>query len=89
MAAGTTRSVTVAAHNPTDGVVTLAHPLSCTPRLDHGEMCAQVVQTIASGRSAGATYVIDARDVAPGHYTLNVEGVLSIAVTVEAATPTS
>jgi hypothetical protein len=52
-------------------------------------MCAQVVQTIASGRSAGATYVIDARDVAPGHYTLNVEGVLSIAVTVEAATPTS
>jgi hypothetical protein len=82
IAAGTKSSIGVTAHNPTDGVVTLPHPLSCTPRLQHDETCVEAVQTIAAGASASADLVIDATEVAPGHYTLNIEGVLSIAVTV-------
>jgi hypothetical protein len=80
--AGKTVVLAVAAHNHTDGTVTLPHPLSCTPRLDHGEICAAVVQILPHGTSAGAQYTIDARGVAPGHYTLTIEGVLTVAVTV-------
>ncbi len=79
---GKTAPLTVTAHNPTAGVANLPHPLSCTPRLDHGEMCAQVVQQIAPGQSASATYTIDATGVKAGTYTLNIEGVLTINVTV-------
>lgn len=82
IASGAAAALAVTAHNGTDGTVTLPHPLSCTPRLDHGEMCAQVVQSIDSGQSASATYTIDASGIAAGHYTLSIEGVLSIAVTV-------
>jgi hypothetical protein len=82
--AGTTAVLSVAAHNGTDGTVTLPHPLSCTPRLDHGEICAQVVQVLASRASAGAQYTIDAHDVVAGHYSLTIEGVLRVAVTVRA-----
>lgn len=81
--AGATKTISVVAHNPTNGVVTLPHPLSCAPRLDHSEICAESVQLVASGASAGAQYTIDATGTAAGqHYTLNVEGVLSIAVTI-------
>jgi hypothetical protein len=41
-----------------------------------------MVQTIAPGGSATATYTIDARGIAPGNYTLQIEGVLTIPVTV-------
>ncbi len=82
---GTSAILAVAAHNHTDGTVTLPHPLSCGPRLDHSEICPEVVQLVAHGTSAGAQYTIDARGIAPGHYTLRIEGVLTVAVTVRAA----
>jgi hypothetical protein len=82
IAAGKTAPLTVIAVNRTDGVVSLSHPLSCTPRLDRTEVCTEMVQTIQRGSSATATYTIDARGIAPGHYTLQIEGVLTVAVTV-------
>jgi hypothetical protein len=82
---GATKTLSVTAHNPTDGTVTLPHPLSCTPRLDHGEVCPEMVQLISAGQSASAQYTIDARGVAAGRYTLNIEGVLKVAVTVTGA----
>jgi hypothetical protein len=82
IARGKTARLTVIASNRTDGVVNLPHPLSCTPRLDHTEVCTEMVQTIAPGGSATATYTIDARGIAPGNYTLQIEGVLTIPVTV-------
>jgi hypothetical protein len=81
--AGTTAILAVAAHNHTDGTVTLPHPLSCAPRLDHGEICPEVVQVLAPGTSAGAQFTVDAHGIAPGHYTLTIEGVLTVAVTVK------
>jgi hypothetical protein len=80
--AGKTASLSVTAFNPTDGIVNLPHPLSCTPRLDHTEVCIESVQTIQPGDSATATYTIDARGIRPGRYTLQIEGVLTVAVTV-------
>ncbi|MDQ1435450.1 MAG: hypothetical protein QOF59_2266, partial [Actinomycetota bacterium] len=56
-----------------------------TPRLDHGETCAQVVQIIPPGGSASAGYTIDAHGVGPGKYQLRIEGVLTIPVTVTAS----
>jgi len=82
IASGKTASLSVTAHNGSDGTVTLPHPLSCTPRLDHGEFCAEVVQLIGAGQSASAQYTIDARGIAAGNYTLNIEGVLTVRVTV-------
>jgi hypothetical protein len=80
--AGTTSALTVVGHNPTDRAVDLPHPLACTPRLDHGETCAPEVQRIPAHTSATATFTIDATGVAPGAYTLSIEGVLTIPVTV-------
>jgi hypothetical protein len=80
--AGKTAPLTVIAFNRTDGMVNLPHPLSCTPRLDHTEVCVEMVQTIRPGSSAAATYTIDARGIAPGKYTLRIEGVLTVEVTV-------
>jgi hypothetical protein len=85
VASGHAATFSVTAHNPTDGTVTLPHPLSCTPRLDHGEMCSQVVQIIAAGGSASAGYTIDAHGVAAGSYQLRIEGALTIPVTVTAS----
>ncbi len=82
MTAGHTATLSVTAHNPSDGTVTLPHPLACAPRLDQGEICPQMVQLISSGQSASAQYTIDGRGFAPGHYTLKIEGVLTVAVTV-------
>jgi hypothetical protein len=84
IASGHTAALAVTAHNPTDGTVALPHPLSCAPRLDHGEMCPQVVQVISPGGSASAGYTIDARGTAAGSYQLRIEGVLTIPVTVTA-----
>lgn len=82
LAAGTSKLLAITAHNPTDGTVTLPHPLSCAPRLDHGEMCPEMVQLVGAGQAASANYTIDASGVAKGHYTLDIEGVLTVAVTV-------
>jgi hypothetical protein len=80
--AGYTKVLPVTAHNPTDGTVNLPHPLSCAPRLDHSEMCPEMVQPMGPGQSASAQYTIDARGVAKGNYTLSIEGVLTVRVTV-------
>jgi hypothetical protein len=80
--AGYSKSLPVTAHNPSDGTVTLPHPLSCAPRLDHGEICPEMVQLIGPGQSASAQYTISAKGIAPGSYTLSIEGVLTVHVTV-------
>jgi len=82
---GGTATLSVTAHNPTDGTVTLPHPLSCAPRLDHSEMCAQVVQIIPAGGSERAIYTIDANRIAVGTYQLRIEDALTIPVTVTPA----
>jgi hypothetical protein len=82
IAGGASKTFSITAHNPTPGMVTLPHPLSCAPRLDHSEVCPEVVQVISPQQSASAQYTIDARGVAAGHYTLRIEGVLTIDVTV-------
>jgi hypothetical protein len=78
-------SLFVTAHNPTDGIASLPHPLSCAPRLDHSEVCSETVQPIGSGQSASAGYTIDAHGVVPGRYTLDIEGVVTLSVTVTPA----
>ncbi len=85
--AESTAILAVAAHNHTDGTVTLPHPLTCAPRLDHDEICPAVVQVLTHGTSAGAQYTIDAHGIAPGHYSLKIEGVLTVAVTVKTPGP--
>jgi hypothetical protein len=87
IAAGASASLTVRAHNPTGRAVSLDHPLACTPRLDHSEVCADVVQSIPAGASVTVRYTIDAAGFAPGKYTLRIEGVLTVAVTVSPPTP--
>ena len=82
VAAGHSASLAVTAHNPSDGIVNLPHPLSCAPRLDHSEMCPEMVQQIPSGQSASAQYSINATGIAPGTYSLSIEGVLTVRVTV-------
>jgi len=82
--AGETIPVAVSARNPSNGVVTLAHPLGCTPRLDHTEICAQTVELVGPGQTVNARYTIDARGITPGSYTLNIEGLRTINVTVTA-----
>ena len=82
IAAGKTATLPVTAHNRTDGTVTLPYPLSCTPRLDNGEMCPAMVQLIGAGQSASTRFTIDGRGFAKGRYTLKIEGVLTVAVTV-------
>ena len=82
IAAGKSAPLEVTAYNPTDGTVTLPYPLSCTPRLDNGEMCPAMVQLIGAGQSASARFTIDARGFAKGNYALKIEGVLTVTVTV-------
>jgi hypothetical protein len=80
---GAPLKVTVAAHNPTAGNVALAHPLACAPKLDHSEICTEVLQIIGPGATVSASYTI-ATDIGPGLFGLNVGGVHNIPVTVTA-----
>jgi hypothetical protein len=82
IATGNKQTVNVAAHNPSKGVVNLPHPLSCAPRLQHDEVCPEMVQMIAPGATARASIVVDATDVAPGSYTLSIEDARTMTVTV-------
>jgi hypothetical protein len=84
--AGKTVLVAVMVTNPSKGVVTLPHPLSCAPRLDDSEVCSETVQRIAPDASASATYRLDAHGIAPGTYSLSIEGLHTITVTVIKAT---
>ena len=47
-------------------------------------MCTEMAQILAPGESATADYKVDGGEVPPGNYTLDVEGVLKIKVTVTA-----
>ncbi|HEV7524436.1 MAG TPA: hypothetical protein VGP92_05690 [Acidimicrobiia bacterium] len=82
MAAGTTKTFSVTAHNPTDGTVTLPHPLGCAPRLDGQGVCTEMAQLVGPGATASANLTLDATGIAAGHYSISIEGVLTIAVTV-------
>jgi hypothetical protein len=84
MQSGTQVHVTVSVRNPTDGTVTLPHPLSCTPRLQHDEVCPEMAQLVGPHQIAGTIYVLDATGVAPGVYRLKLEGVRPLTVTVTA-----
>jgi hypothetical protein len=77
-------TITVVAHNPTNGTITLPHPLACAPTLSGNGICAEMAQILAPGESASAHYKIDGAEVSPGVYTLDVEGVLKIRVVVTA-----
>jgi hypothetical protein len=77
-------TITVVAHNPTSGTITLPQPLACAPTLSGNGMCTAMAQILAPGETATAHYKIDGGEVSPGNYTLSVEGVLSIKVTVTA-----
>jgi len=79
---GHTAPLTVQAHNATDRVVSLSHPLGCTPRLDGDDFCSDIVQLIGIGQTASAHFTIDAHGIVAGHYTLVIEGVLTVNVTV-------
>ena len=79
---GATTSIAVSAYNPSNGVVTLPVPLSCAPRLHHDEVCPEMAQLVNPGETANATYTIDATGVKRGTYTLKVEGIAPITVTV-------
>jgi hypothetical protein len=79
---GTIQAIHISAYNPSNGVVTLPVPLSCELRLQHDEVCPQMAQLINPGETANAAFRIIAVDVKPGTYTLNVEGVYPITVTV-------
>ncbi len=78
---GQSTAYSVTAHNPTDGSITLPHPLSCAPTLDNSGMCSEIAQIIPAGGTVSVMYSLDA-NVAPGNYTLDIEGVLKIPVDV-------
>ncbi len=82
VASEATVTFSLTAHNPTDRVVEMPHSLACIPRLDHGETCAPEIQRIVAGGSATVMLTVDAHGVAPGPYTLTIETVLTIPVTV-------
>lgn len=77
-------TITVVAHNPTNGMITLPQPLTCAPSLKGDAMCTAMAQILTPGASATAHYTIDGGEVPPGDYTLVVEGVLKIKVKVTA-----
>jgi hypothetical protein len=77
-------TITVVALNPTNGTITLPHPLACAPTLSGNGACVEMAQILAPGETASARYKIDGAEVSPGIYTLVVEGVLKIKVVVTA-----
>ena len=77
------RPLSVTAHNPTDGTVNAAasvvvHAASRSRRDVHRRWCNRSARVSRRAR----TYTIDATGIAPGHYTLKIEGVLTVNVTV-------
>jgi hypothetical protein len=81
---GKSTTIAVRAHNPAAGVISLPQPLSCAPTLDNSSMCTAVIQEIAPGQTATASWTVSAVGIAPGNYTLNFAGLLKIPVTVTA-----
>ena len=83
---GQITKVSITVRNPSDGVVTLPNPLSCTPALDGSAMCVQMAEMVAPNSQRAQMYNVDARGIAPGSYSLVFQGGLfSVPVTVTAA----
>jgi hypothetical protein len=91
------RVLTVHVTNPTDGTVTLPHPLSCAPTLrgPKGHMigfgvCEEMAQVMSPHDQLTQRYTIYATDtaaagggaVAPGTYTASVENLFDVKVTI-------
>jgi hypothetical protein len=94
--------LTVHVTNPTDGTVTLPHPLSCAPTLRGPKghvigsgVCAEMAQLMAPHDRLTQRYTIYATDtaaaggdaLAPGYYTLSVENLFDVKVTVKTGGP--
>ena len=97
--AGGHSTVSVHVVNPSDGTVTLGHPLSCPPTLRDPKghvvgapVCTEMAQLLAPHEQATQQYVIYATDsgaaggaaLAPGAYTASVESLFDVRVTVAA-----
>jgi hypothetical protein len=83
---GEVTTVSITVRNPSNGVVTLPNPMSCTPALDGSAMCAQMAEMVAPGSQHAQIYNIDARGIAPGSYSFVLQGGLfSVPVTVTPA----
>jgi hypothetical protein len=97
--AGGHATFTVHVVNPSDGTVTLGHPLSCPPTLRDAKghvvgfgVCTEMAQLLAPHEQRTQRYVIYATDtaaaggaaLAPGVYTASVESLFDVSVTVAA-----
>jgi hypothetical protein len=91
------RHATLTAHvvNPSNGTVTLGHPLSCPPTLRDSKghvvgsaVCTEMAQLLAPHEQLTQRYVITAASdgvaLAPGVYTASVENLFDVKVTVTA-----
>jgi hypothetical protein len=91
--AGAHATLEVHVVNPSDGTVTLGHPLSCPPTLRGPKghvignaVCTEMAQLLAPHQQMTQRYVITAASdgvaLAPGIYTANVENLFDVKVTV-------
>jgi hypothetical protein len=89
-------SFTVHVTNPTNGTVTLPHPLSCAPTLRGPKghtigfaVCEEMAQVMSPHDALTQTYVItassDGTALAPGTYTATVENRFDVKVTITAS----
>jgi hypothetical protein len=89
-------SFTVHVINPTNGTVTLPHPLSCAPTLRGPKghtigfgVCVEMAQIMSPHETLTETYVIkassDGNALAPGTYTASVENLFDVKVTITAS----
>jgi hypothetical protein len=98
--AGGHRTLTVHVVNPSDGTVTLGHPLSCAPTVQDAKghaigygVCVEMAQLMAPHDALTQRYVIYATDTAvaggdalkPGHYIASVENLFDVTVTVSSS----
>ncbi len=98
--AGGKAFLTVTVENPTDGTVTLGHPLSCPPTVKPvngapigGAVCVEMAQIMDPHEKIVAHYTIHATDTADeggaplkaGQYIVTVENLYDVKVTVTAS----
>jgi hypothetical protein len=97
--AGGHKELTVHVVNPSDGTVTLGHPLSCAPTLRDAKghsigygVCVEMAQLMAPHDELTQKYTIYATDTSaaggnalkPGTYTATIEDLFDVRVTVTA-----
>ena len=86
-------TLTVHVTNPTDGTVTLPHPLSCGPTLRGPKghvigfgVCEEMAQVMSPHDALTQRYTIsanaDGNPLAPGNYTASVENLFDVRVTI-------